>query len=410
MSSFLITDVQYCGETVNLLVDEKGYSVSTGNPDNEHQLINGKGLTALPGFIDVHVHFRDPGLTDKEDILTGARAAAAGGYTLVTPEPNTRPVIDNVNDYMILRDRMNKLPVTVMQKAAVTLGQQGIELSDLPALFKEGSPAFSDDGEPIVNEEILTAAFRTLSSLPGCPIITAHCEETPKSSRKVISSLGEGNEMMREPEIVQCNISSLRKAGCGRLHIQHVSMTETVEIIANAKSEGLNVTAEVTPHHLFLSSEDIVDGDANWKMNPPLRSKSDVIAMRKGLSGGIIDIIATDHAPHTVAQKSNGWDKAPFGIIGLETAFALIYQLVLEGILPFNSIAELMSLKPERIIFNEKKINTGLVMVDLHKKWTVESFYSKSSNSPFIGRQMTGKVIHVINKGRIITADGAVNF
>ncbi len=409
MNNLLITDVEYYGEKVNLLANSKGFSVSSDRVSNSVDLINGNGLTALPGFVDIHVHFRDPGFTKKEDIMTGARAAAAGGYTLVTPEPNTRPVIDNISNYNEIQNKMNSLPVTVMQKAAVTLGQQGTILTDLVNLYNSGSPAFSDDGEPIVNENILIDAFKILASLPGCPVITAHCEETPKSAEKVILALGNGAEMMREAEIVSCNIEALRKAGCGRLHIQHVSLAKTVDIISKAKKDGLNVTAEVSPHHLLLSLEDIVTDDANWKMNPPLRSRSDMMAMRDALAKGIIDIIATDHAPHSVIDKNAGWEKAPFGITGLETSFPLIYQLVLDGYITLSTLAEIMSVKPEKILFN-KKVNAGLTLVDLNKRWSVKKFYSKSSNSPFIGRQMTGKVIYTINKGKIITADGAVIF
>ena len=410
MNNLLITDVEYYGDKVNLLVDSKGFCVFNGRVTNSVELINGNGLTALPGFVDIHVHFREPGLTEKEDILTGARAAAAGGYTLVTPEPNTRPVIDNIVDFNEIQNKMNSLPVSIMQKAAVTLGQHGTDLTDLLGLYNCGAPAFSDDGEPIVNENILVDAFKVLASLPNCPVITAHCEETPRSSQKVNISLGNGIEMMREPEIVACNISALRKAGCGRLHIQHVSLANTVDLISAAKAEGLKITAEVTPHHLLLSVEDIIEGDANWKMNPPLRSKADMLAMRDALAKGIIDIVATDHAPHTATDKNVGWEQAPFGITGLETAFSLIYQLVVEGVIPFNSLAELLSIKPEKILFNNEKINTGITLIDLNKKWTVDKFYSKSANSPFIGRQMTGKVIYTINKGKLLTADGAVIF
>jgi dihydroorotase len=410
LNNLLITDVEYCGEIVNLLVNQTGFRVTTDDIHQSTELINGKGLTALPGFVDIHVHFRDPGLTAKEDILTGSRAAAAGGYTIITPEPNTRPVIDNTDEYNAVQSRMNEMPVTVLQKAAVTLNQQGIELTDLSSLNKAGAPSFSDDGEPIVDENILIEAFKLLDTLPGHPVITAHCEETPKSSIKVNKYLGSGNNMMREPEIVMCNISALRKAGCGRLHIQHVSMAETVKIIADAKSEGLSVTAEVAPHHLWLCDSDIMNADPNYKMNPPLRSREDMLAMRQALADSIIDIIATDHAPHTAEEKAAGWEKAPFGITGLETAFPLIYQLVIDNVIPFSKLAEILSLKPESILFDNKKVNSGITLVDLKKKWVVESFYSKSSNSPFIGRNMTGKVIYTINSGKVITADGAVIF
>lgn len=414
----LIQHVEYLGEPTDLLI---ATGVIIPRPEVRPagaQLIDARGLVASPGpLVDLHVHFRDPGLTEKEDLLTGARAAAAGGYSVVACEPNTRPVLDSVAAIEEFRARVIALglPVRVYPKAAVTQGQQGIELTDMAGLAAARVAAFSDDGEPLVDPDLLIRAFRASAAAGSLPL-TAHCEETPGSSARVTSALGAGAPLAREVEIIRLHIDALAQAGAGRLHIQHVSLAESVTLIADAKRRGLAVTAEVTPHHLLLCADDIpTDGgpDANWKMNPPLRGREDMHALRRGLADGTLDIIATDHAPHTTAEKARGWDAAPFGVVGLETAVGACLSLVHDGTLSMARLFAAMGTTPWEMLPSwAHSRGDSLTLIDPDAVWTVDPdrFNSKGRNCPFAGRTLRGKPVYTLVKGRIVMAEGEVEF
>ncbi len=406
MPGILIREVQYRGAVGDLLVSDHGV-VRLGEYD---RVIDGRGLIAVPAFADHHVHFREPGQTEKEDIQTGARAAAAGGYAFIRTEPNTRPVIDSLDGVLRNFARIWELdlPITVLPKCALTLEQRGEALVDIQEI-RARAPwiRFSSDGEPVADRELLLRAIRLAG---GEVFIDLHCEETPRSAARVTQALGFGAPMAREAELIRLAISALEEAGFGKLHLQHVSLAESVSRIADAKRRGMTLTAEVAPHHLLLCAEDIPQRgggpDANWKMNPPLRCRADMLAVRRGLADGTLDYLATDHAPHTPAEKAQPWDDAPLGVIGLETAFGAAMTLVHAGELSFDRLIAAMTPGADRGEL------PNVTLVDPDAVWTVEPgrFYSKSRNCPFAGMTFTGKPVYTIANGRVVMAEGEVVF
>lgn len=407
MSGVLMKNVEYLGAVGDYLVSAEDI---TRLGDYSH-VIDGTGLLLLPAFHDRHVHFRDPGQTEKEDLMSGARAAAAGGYTSVLCEPNTRPVIDSLEaleafDAQVL---MNVVGVNIQMKCALTLGQHGKQLVDIAGITANWIREFSSDGEPVVDRHLLITALRLVKWAP----IHLHCEETPRSHEAVTAALGPGTDMTREADLIRMAISALEEAGTGWLHIQHVSLAQSSRLIAEAKSRGLEITAEVTPHHLLFCNEDIPvhasELNANWKMNPPLRSRVDMMAMRQAFNTGTIDWLATDHAPHTPVEKANGWDAAPFGVIGLETAFSAAMSLVHSNEIDFwrlaNAICDFRELPGE-------PISNSVTLVDPNHVWTVDpdKFYSKGRNCPFAGMTFKGKPMYTIVGGRVVMAEGEVLF
>jgi len=413
MPGLLITDVEYRGVVGDLLVSNTMIS-RLGGYD---QIINGAGLIAVPAFDDAHVHFRDPGLTEKEDLLTGARAAAAGGYARVVCEPNTRPVIDDAAQLRQHRQRVHALgiPITVEMKCALTLGQQGTALVNIPGILEHlpFGVDFSSDGEPVADYDLLVRAFRLLSPPARLHL---HCEATPHTETVMEDVFGPGPTLAREPALIALALAALAEAGAGRLHIQHVSLAESALLIADAKGKGLPVTAEVTPHHLLLCAEDIPssdDGpDANWKMNPPLRSAADMFAMRRALAAGVIDYIATDHAPHSPAEKAQPWDAAPFGVIGLETAFAACLSLMYTGDLTFERLVAAMTGEADAYSRAFGYEAPNLTLIDPLLVWSVEpeTFYSKGRNCPFAGMTLKGRPVYTIANGQVVMAEGKVLF
>lgn len=406
MPGVLIKDVAYQGKTGDLLVSGHGV-VPLGDYDH---VLDGRGLIAVPAFSDSHVHFRDPGQTEKEDVLSGARAAAAGGYAFVRCEPNTRPVIDNIEAVLSFFSRVWGMdqPITILPKCALTVGQLGEELVDIEDISARVPwIRFSSDGEPISNRELLRKA---ILATEGKTFIDLHCEETPRSAERVAHDLGFGESMTREAELIRLAISTLEDVGHGKLHIQHVSLAESVVLIADAKRRGLTVTAEVAPHHLLLTKDDVPqrgDGpDANWKMNPPLRNREDMLAVRRGLADGTIDFLATDHAPHTPEEKARPWDEAPFGVIGLETAFGAAMSLVHAGELTFARLIEAMASTTDGGEL------PNITVVDPNAQWDVDPdrFYSKSRNCPFAGMTLKGKPVYTIAGGKLVMAEGEVFF
>lgn len=379
------------------------------------QVIDASGLVVMPGFIDLHVHFRDPGLTAKEDIVTGSMAAAAGGVTSVCPMPNTKPVIDNAElvRYEIEKGReagfTNVLPI-----GAVTLSQEGKVLADQKAMKEAGAVAISEDGKSVMDIAVYREAMKQAAA--NDVLIMAHCEDKNLVAGGVMNA-GKKQEELGLPgitnaveDVIAARDIFLAGETGARLHLCHCSTEASVELVRLAKKLGYAVTAEVCPHHFTLTDDDIPRNDAMWKMNPPLRSKKDVEALIEGLADGTMDVISTDHAPHTAEEKSRGFENSPFGIVGLETSFALGYTyLVKTGRLSLSALVEKMSANPARIL-GIKKGNLGVSMpadiaiADIDNEYTVnpEEFYSKGKNTPYAGAKLYGKIKYTILGGKMV--------
>ena len=374
-----------------------------------------RGLVVAPGLIDLHVHLREPGQSHKESIATGTRAAAAGGFTSVCCMPNTSPVNDSakITAWMLEADR--GAVVNVFPIAAATLGSEGKQVSDYAGLQKAGAVAVSDDGKPILDEGLMRDALRLAGSL-NLPVVqhaedtrvTAHCvmHEGPTAFRLGLRGMAAD----AEAAVVERDVNIARNTN-GHLHVAHISAAAALKAVRRGKKSRARVTCEVTPHHFSLVDENVGDYDTRYKMNPPLRSAADREAILAALDDGSIDAIATDHAPHAAHEKSVEFDRAPFGITGLETALALaITKLHRERKMPLLRIVELMSTNPARI-FNlrgrgslVRGAHADVVVFDPAKRWTFEAAksLSKSKNTPFDGWQFTGKVVATLVGGQFV--------
>ena len=319
-------------------------------------VIDAKGCMVMPGLVDLHVHFREPGFEHKETIRTGARAAARGGFTTVCPMPNTKPAIDSVEMVEYIKNKSEEVTdINILPIAAMTAGQDGEYITDYERLYEEGAVAVSEDGKSVMNARVARQAMR-LAAEVGIPVF-AHCEDKDLAARGVMNAGNKARElgfygiMNSVEDIMVARDLLLAKNTGAKLHICHVSTEDSVRMIAAAKKEGLDVTAEVTPHHLTLTEDDINEDDANYKVNPPLRTNKDKDMLIKGLKDGTIDIIATDHAPHHLTEKDRGFVEAPFGISGLETAVAIIMtDLVKKNVITPLEMADKMSYTPAKII------------------------------------------------------------
>jgi dihydroorotase len=377
--------------------------------------IDGRGLTAFPGLIDVHVHFRDPGLTYKEDILTGAAAAKSGGFTTVVAMANTKPPVDTVETLRDILEKGKATGIHVLSAANVTRGMKGQELTDMEALAQAGAAGFTDDGIPIKNGALLHEALLRAGRL-GLPV-SLH-EEDPAfiadngvNRGRVSRVLGiGGSPAIAEYSMVARDIAIAADTGCD-LDIQHVSSAVTVDLIRRAKAAGIRVWAEVTPHHFTLTEDAVLSYGTLAKMNPPLRTAEDREALIEGLRDGTIDMIATDHAPHSAEEKQRALTSAPSGIIGLETALPLaVTELAGKGRLTYLELADRMSLAPARLYrLPGGRIQPGapadLVIFDDREEFSVEGFRSKASNSPFLGWKLKGRVKYTICGGEIVFSD-----
>lgn len=379
------------------------------------EIIDVTGMIVSPGLIDMHVHLREPGREDKETIITGCEAAAAGGFTSVCCMPNTFPAIDNQETVKFVLSRSEKARARVYVVGAITKSLQGEELAEIGDLVKSGAVAISDDGNYVQNPEIMRRALE-YAKMFGIPIIT-HAEDQFLCAGGVMnesyecSRLGlKGRPAVGEEIAVLRDIKLCQFVG-GRLHIAHVTTTGAVQAIRQAKKDGVNVTAEACPHHFTLTDKEIgKEFDANLRMNPPLRTKKDVEGIIEGLVDGTIDCIASDHAPHSAEEKDVEFDQAPPGIIGLETTLGLVKtQLVDKGYLSWADAIRKMTQNPARILglpggTLEEGSAADITVIDPDKKWTVkrEKFYSKSKNSPFIGWKLSGKVQYTILGGSVV--------
>lgn len=381
------------------------------------KVIDATNLVVAPGLVDIHVHFRDPGFTHKETLETGASAAAAGGYTSVICMANTTPSIDNVETFREVQDRADKLKVNVYQAANVTMGMKGNILVDMDSIHNAGALGFTDDGLPIMDEELMVNALKKAKEL-DVPI-SLH-EEDPAyigspgvNAGPVAEKVGvKGADRLAEEVMVERDIRLNETIGA-KMDIQHISSAGTVEMIRKAKAKGVNVFAEVTPQHFSKTEELVLKKGALARVNPPIRTEADRRALIEGIKDDTIDFIATDHAPHTMEEKSKGIENAPSGMIGLETALALsITNLVIAEGIDLMHVLEKLTVSPAKFY----KINAGelkeesnadIVIFNPTEEWTVTEalFHSKSPNSPFIGEKLKGKVKYTICKGNIVYND-----
>ncbi len=398
-----------------LIEDGTIVSVDASIPEGNNDIIDAAGCFVMPGLVDLHVHFREPGFEYKETIKTGSMAAAHGGVTTVFPMPNTKPVIDSVDVYdkvqtIIDRDAV----VNVHQVASVTLRQQGETPVDVAALKKAGCIAISEDGKSVMNSQVYREAMKAAAAEDV--LVMAHCED-----KNLVNggALNEGVASRRyhvngitnavEDVIVARDILLSKETGC-RLHLCHCSTADSVKLIKAAKDEGLKVTGEVCPHHFMLCDEDIIEDNADYKMNPPLRSRADMEAVREGLRNGTMDVISTDHAPHSAEEKAKPIGAAPFGITGIETSLCLTYTgLVLTGILTPMQMVEKMSYNPAKIVGIDRGTllpgrPADIIIVNVDDEIVIDrnDFVSKGHNTPFDGYKVKGIVEYTIVGGKIV--------
>lgn len=389
--------------------------VGTDARANYGKVIDAAGKVVCPGLIDMHVHLREPGFEHKETVETGSRAAAAGGFTGVACMPNTSPSIDNAATVKLILEKASEVKFNVWPIAAVSPGREGKALTEMAELVDTGAVGFSDDGSPVHNSLMMRTALE-YSKMLGVPIIQ-HAEDPvltgPGAMHEGRASaiLGVmGMPGIAEDVIVARDILIAEYTG-GHLHIAHLSTAISLELVRQAKKRGVHVTCEVTPHHLTLSDEDVrvSNLDSNWKMSPPLRSKEDVKALRKGLKDGTIDLIATDHAPHHIDDKDTTFEDAAFGIVGLETALGVMMtELVGPGVIDLPTAISLMSTNAAGVFNLEAGTlkpgsEANITIFDPQQEWTVDpgEFRSRSSNTPWTGCTMKGKTTNVIVQGRL---------
>ena len=394
---------------VDGVIAERGSNIEVRPED---VIIDATGLKVAPAFVDVHVHLREPGYGYKERIATGTMAAARGGYTTVCSMPNLNPVPDSVENLKVQQDIIDRdAKIEVLPYAAITLGRKGEELVDVAALHDKVC-AFSDDGSGVQVDGMMERAMS--EAVKHDALIAAHCEVEEllkggyihdgeyarQHNHKGICSESEWEQVKRDIEIAE-------RLGC-RYHVCHISTKQTVELVREAKARGVKVTCETGPHYLIFTDMDLEE-DARWKMNPPLRSAEDRAALIEGIKDGTIDMIATDHAPHSVEEKSRGLKDSAMGIVGLETAFAALNtHLVKRGVISLEHLVKIMSINPREVFRIQGGLNIGdradIVLLDTEREWVVDSekFYSMGKISMFVGRPMIGDVAMTIHRGNVV--------
>lgn len=398
-----------------LIADGKIVKNAVNITEAADEVIDAAGCFVMPGLIDLHVHLRDPGFEYKEDIETGSRAAVKGGYTTICPMPNTKPVTDCKEVVKYVVDKAAKTGLlNVLPVGAVTKGQAGNEPADIEEMKEAGICAISEDGKSVMNANVYRTAMREAARL-NLPVF-AHCEDitlvaggTMNAGKRSLE-LGQKGISNSVEDVITARDILLAKETGAVLHLCHCSTEDSVKMVKAAKEEGLRVTAEVCPHHFTLCEDDIPENDANYKMNPPVRSRRDLEALRQGLHDDVFDVISTDHAPHSAEEKAGGFEKSPFGIVGSETAVALtITELVDKGVLTPMQMAEKMSYNPARILGIDKGSlaegkTADVVVIDPEAEYVIDAaaFESKGKNTPFDGWKVKGKVMRTIVAGKTV--------
>lgn len=407
-------------EVADLLIEDGRIAAPDGSTSGA-TVVDADGLVVAPGLVDLHAHLREPGREDKETIETGCRAAAVGGYTAVSAMANTDPVADNAAVVHEVRDLAERAGMCdVFPVGAITRGLAGEEMAELGEMIQAGVRMFSDDGRCVPSTRVLRNALTYARAFDGA-VIAEHCEDASLAEGGQMHegyhsySLGLAGQPSEAEEVVVARDLALARLTGGRLHLCHLSSAGSVSLVRRAKAEGLRVTAEVTPHHLVFTDEDLRTYDSNFKVNPPLRTAEDRDALIEGLADGTVDAVATDHAPHAVEEKETEFDQASFGTTGLETALAAVLTFVVaSGAMTLSGALEAMSTRPARILGTDdhgRPLEPGapanVVAFDPAADWVVEPpFASKSRNSAFLGRTLRGRVVHTIHRGELVVADG----
>ena len=413
----IVDPVRQFDDIADILIDGKtiikvGKNLEFDENDSNLRVIDASGLVAAPGLVDAHVHFRDPGFTYKEDIETGAKAAAKGGFTMVVCMANTKPAVDNLETLKYIQDKAAKTDIHILQASTITKGLQGKELVDMDAMANAGACGFTDDGIPILNEKILVEAMEKAGEL-DLPV-SLH-EEDPAfiirpgvNQGTVSEKLGYGGASRTAEDVMVARDVILALHTGASVCIQHISSGNSVELVRTAKKLGADVHAEATPHHFTLTEDAVLEYGTLARMNPPLRTEKDRQEIIEGIKDGTIDMIVTDHAPHSMEEKAKPLADAPSGITGLETSLSLgIKSLVQPGHISLMKLMELMSKNPAEFYRMEPaSIAEGavadLVIFGENELWTVDKFASKASNSPFKGWELPGKVHFTICDGNIV--------
>ena len=401
-----VCDILICGNEIK--------KIGSGLSEEDAVLIDAEGKIVMPGLIDLHVHLREPGFEYKETIETGARAAAHGGVTTICPMPNTNPVIDSAERVEDLLKRAEKACVHILPVGAVTVGQEGKELADIQGMKEAGAVALSEDGKSVMD----TALYREgLYEAARCNLpVFAHCEDKSLAGNGVMNKGKKAEELgligisNAVEDVIAARDIFLSKEAGNRLHLCHCSTKDSAVLVKMAKEQGLVVTGEVCPHHFTMSDDEITEDHGRFKMNPPLRSREDVTALKEALRDGVMDIISTDHAPHGEEEKNQSMKKAPFGIVGIENSFALGYtELVKTGYLTLSGLVEKMSVNPARVLKIEKgSLAEGriadVVVADITEEYEIrpEEFFSKGKNTPFAGKKVFGRIDVTIVDGKIV--------
>ncbi len=417
----IVDPSQNLDEEGDLLIENETIAEIGSLSVGDAHVIDARGLVVCPGLVDMHVHLREPGREDEETIETGARAAIAGGFTSIACMPNTQPPIESEEGTrFVLAKARQARAAKVFPIAAATGGLKGEMLAEIGSAIRAGAVGISDDGFPIESPALMRRALEYVAMFDR-PVMS-HCEDKSLSGKGMMHEglmstlLGMGGIPPQAESISVARDLMLTELTRSRLHVCHVSTCESIELIHRAKAKGIRITCEVTPHHLVLTDEHLKDFDTNMKVNPPLRSKEHIICLRQALREGLIDAIASDHAPHAPEEKDQEFALAPFGMIGLETTLGIACTyLYHEAIIPLASLIALLSSRPARIL----KIDAGtlrkgspadITIFDPDYEWVVDpsKFYSKSRNCPFSGWKLKGRVISVIVDGRVLFRDGQI--